>query len=168
VYPNWHVFSIISLGVIRIDMILQNKKHIILCDVSIHDVRLTFSTREVYGLLIVCSYNQFWRISKEDSATRSAIFNLWFFLVECNRVQYYCGHCWPTVPAPDDDECGAIGRMLGSRNQSIRRKPAPVPLCSPQIPHDPTRAAAMGSQRLTAWATARPSTYDTAWLLTEG
>jgi hypothetical protein len=34
-----------------------------------------------------------------------------------------------------------------------------VPLCSPQIPHDLlrawTRAAAVGSQRLTAWAMAR-------------
>jgi hypothetical protein len=39
-------------------------------------------------------------------------------------------------------------------------KPAPVPLCPPQIPHDQTRArtraAAVGSQRLTAWAMARP------------
>jgi hypothetical protein len=41
-----------------------------------------------------------------------------------------------------------------------RGKPAPAPLCPPQIPLDQTwawtRAAAMGSQRLTAWAMARP------------
>jgi hypothetical protein len=38
-------------------------------------------------------------------------------------------------------------------------KPAPVPLCPPQIPHAArtrTRAAALGNQRLTAWATTRP------------
>jgi hypothetical protein len=46
-------------------------------------------------------------------------------------------------------------------NRSTRRKPAPVPLCPPQIPHDlawdRTRAVAVGSQRLTAWAMARPN-----------
>jgi hypothetical protein len=55
----------------------------------------------------------------------------------------------------DDGDCGEIGGMkIGSGNQSIRRKPAPVPLCPPQIPHGQTRAriraAAVGSQRLTA------------------
>jgi hypothetical protein len=39
-------------------------------------------------------------------------------------------------------------------------KPAPVPLCPPQISHDQigarTWAAVVGSQRLTAWATVRP------------
>jgi hypothetical protein len=39
-------------------------------------------------------------------------------------------------------------------------KPAPMPLCPPQTPHAArtrTRVAAVGSQRLTAWATALPS-----------
>jgi hypothetical protein len=43
--------------------------------------------------------------------------------------------------------------MIGRGNRSPRRKPAPVPLCPPQTPHAPrtrTRAAAVGSQRLTA------------------
>jgi hypothetical protein len=75
---------------------------------------------------------------------------------------WYVSHCWPIVPAQD-------GRWwLWSsqwnedwhRNRSTRRTPAPVPLCPPQIPHeltwDRTRAAALGSQRLTAWAMARP------------
>jgi hypothetical protein len=57
----------------------------------------------------------------------------------------------------DDGDCGEIGGMkIGRGNRSSRRKPAPAPLCPPQIPHDQTRAriraAAMGSQRLTAWA----------------
>jgi hypothetical protein len=38
----------------------------------------------------------------------------------------------------DDDEyeCGAAGGMLGRGNQSTWRKPAPVPLCSPQISYN--------------------------------
>jgi hypothetical protein len=55
----------------------------------------------------------------------------------------------------DEDDRGPTGGMkTGRGNRSTRRKPAPAPLCPPQIPHDqtraPTRAAAMGSQRLTS------------------
>jgi hypothetical protein len=55
----------------------------------------------------------------------------------------------------DDYDYGAVGGMRIDRgNRSTRRKPAPVPLCPPQIPHDltwdRTRAAAVRSQRLTA------------------
>jgi hypothetical protein len=55
----------------------------------------------------------------------------------------------------DGDDYGAVGGMrIGRVNRSTRRKPAPVPLCPPQIAHDltwdRTRAAAVGSQRLTA------------------
>jgi hypothetical protein len=58
----------------------------------------------------------------------------------------------PIVPAPGDYD-GEIGGMIGKGNRSTRRKPAPMPLCPPQIPHAArtrTRAAAVGSQRLTA------------------
>jgi hypothetical protein len=44
-------------------------------------------------------------------------------------------------------------------NRSTRRKPAPVLFCPPQTPHAArprTRAAAVGSQRLSAWTTPRP------------
>jgi hypothetical protein len=57
------------------------------------------------------------------------------------------------VPAPvDDDECTAVGGMRIDRgNRSTRSKPVPVPLCTPQIPHNVTcartRAAAVGSRR---------------------
>jgi hypothetical protein len=71
----------------------------------------------------------------------------------------------------DDDECGAVGGLrIGRRNRSTRRKPAPVPLCPPQIPHDltwaRTRAAAMGSRRLTAWAMARSAdeSHASLWM----
>jgi hypothetical protein len=60
-----------------------------------------------------------------------------------------------------EGDCGAIGGMkIDRESRSTRRKPAPAPLCPPQIPLDQTRdqtqAAAVGSQRLTAWAMARP------------
>jgi hypothetical protein len=39
----------------------------------------------------------------------------------------------------DDDEYGAVsGMRIGKENRSARRKPALVPLCPPQIPHDLT------------------------------
>jgi hypothetical protein len=64
----------------------------------------------------------------------------------------------------DDGDCGATDGMKNGRgNRGTRRKPAPVPLCPPQIPHDltrvRTRAAAAGSQRLTAWAMTRPKRH---------
>jgi hypothetical protein len=70
----------------------------------------------------------------------------------------------------DDDDYGAVGGMrIDKGNRSTRRKPAPVPLCPPQIPHDltwdRTRAAAVGSQRLTAWTMARPLSRPPAFML---
>jgi hypothetical protein len=69
---------------------------------------------------------------------------------------------WLIVPAPNDKWW-----MWSSRwnqnwqgNRSTRRKPAPVPLCPPQIPHDMTwpgtQVAAVGTRRITSWAMARP------------
>jgi hypothetical protein len=68
---------------------------------------------------------------------------------------------WPIVPAPGDYDDGEFGGMkIGRGNRSTRRKPAPAPICTPQIPLDQTRvwtwAAAVESQRLTAWAMTRP------------
>jgi hypothetical protein len=61
---------------------------------------------------------------------------------------------WPIVPAPGDYENGDFRGMTGKDNRSTRRKPAPVPFCPPQIPHDltwaRTYAATVESQRLTA------------------
>jgi hypothetical protein len=57
------------------------------------------------------------------------------------------------VSALGDYDNGEIGGMFGRVNRSTRRKPAPVPLCPPQTTHavrTRTRAAAVGSQRLTA------------------
>jgi hypothetical protein len=61
-----------------------------------------------------------------------------------------------SVPAPGDFDDGEIcGMRIGRGNRSTRRKPAPVPLCPPLTSHA-ARVSAVGSQRLTAWATARP------------
>jgi hypothetical protein len=64
-----------------------------------------------------------------------------------------------------DYDVGEIGGIIiGMGNRSTLRKPAPVPLCPPQTPHAVrarTRSTAVGSQRLTAWATVRPGwSYD--------
>jgi hypothetical protein len=61
----------------------------------------------------------------------------------------------------DDDDCRSIGGMRIDRgNRSTLRKPAPVPLCPPQILHGlfwtRTRTATVESRLLTAWAMARP------------
>jgi hypothetical protein len=65
----------------------------------------------------------------------------------------HCGHQLPIVPAPGDYDNGEIGGMIGKGNRSTRRKPVQMPLCPPQTLHAEwtrTRAAAVGSQRLTA------------------
>jgi hypothetical protein len=66
-----------------------------------------------------------------------------------------------TEPSPDDDdECGAVGGMRNGRgNRSTGRKPAPVPICTPHIPHNlrPNTGPAVGIRRLTASAMARPT-----------
>jgi hypothetical protein len=59
----------------------------------------------------------------------------------------------PIVRALADYDDGEIGEMIGRGNRNTRRKPAPVLLCPPENPHAArtrTRAAAVGSQRLTA------------------
>jgi hypothetical protein len=59
----------------------------------------------------------------------------------------------PIVPAPGDYDDGELGGMIGRGNRSTRGKPAPVPLYPLHTPHGArtrTRAAAVGSQRLTA------------------
>jgi hypothetical protein len=58
--------------------------------------------------------------------------------------------------APGDCEDGELfnGMKIDRENRSTRRKPAPAPLCPPQIPLDHiwdwTRPAAVGRRRLTA------------------
>jgi hypothetical protein len=73
------------------------------------------------------------------------------------------GTVWPIVSGPDDDdECGTVGGMRFGR-ESTRRKPAPVPLCPPQTPHDPTWAAAVGSWLITWAVTQSPCSCN--WII---
>jgi hypothetical protein len=100
---------------------------------------------------------------------------LTFFFICIVRVESKLGPLgtsaiyWPIVPAPGDCEDGEFGGMNGRGNQSSQRKPAPAPLCPPQIPLDQTRdwtqAAAVGSQWLTASAMAQPMYSGIAHIL---
>jgi hypothetical protein len=74
----------------------------------------------------------------------------WFHLVRRPLT------CLLYQPRTIDGECGVVsGMRIGRGNQSTQRKPAQVPRCPPQILHDltwaRTRAASVGSRRLTAW-----------------
>jgi hypothetical protein len=52
---------------------------------------------------------------------------------------------WPIVPVPRDYDDGEFGGMkIGRGNRSTRSKPAPAPLCPPQIALDQTRARTPG------------------------
>jgi hypothetical protein len=62
----------------------------------------------------------------------------------------------------DDDGRGTVGGMrIGRGNWTTQKNFSPAPLCPPQIAHNlnraRTRAAAVGSRRITAWAMAQPS-----------
>jgi hypothetical protein len=48
----------------------------------------------------------------------------------------------------DCEEVGGI--IIGRGNRNIRRKPAPVPLCSPQIPYDLTWDRTRGTVKVGA------------------
>jgi hypothetical protein len=53
---------------------------------------------------------------------------------------------------------------LAGETEALGKKPAPAPLCPPQIAidqtRDRTRASAVGTQRLPAWVMARPTYLD--------
>jgi hypothetical protein len=99
-------------------------------------------------------------IAHEQRADRSgARSNFLFFLIGIVRGGVQLGPLGtaatnkPIVPAPGDYDDGEIGGMIGRGHRSTRRKPVPLPLCPPQNQHAArkrTRAAAAGSQRLTA------------------
>jgi hypothetical protein len=64
------------------------------------------------------------------------------------------------VPALESNDCEAISGMnMCRRNRSTRRKPAPLPLCPPQIPYElilaRIRAVAARRRRLPIWTKAR-------------
>jgi hypothetical protein len=94
-----------------------------------------------------------------------------FLGVEWNWAHFTEASKWPIVPAPDRRRWVWGSRwMFGRGNWRTSRKPVSVPLCPPQILHDlnraRTRAAAVGSRRLTSWATAQLLRYSSpVWSL---
>jgi hypothetical protein len=105
-----------------------------------------------------CNFEKQRNIQADSFSADLGILHPFFFIKWAGTyVTRYCGHFWPIVQPQmiDEGDCGAIGGMkIGRGYQSTRRKPAPAPFCPPQIPLDQTRArtraAAVGSQRLTA------------------
>jgi hypothetical protein len=89
-----------------------------------------------------------------------------FFLNSGLWGYWLCGHSWPIVPASGDDsedDCGEIGgKKIGrQRKPKFSEKTySSTTFVYHKIPHDQTRvwtrATAVGSRRLTAWAMARP------------
>jgi hypothetical protein len=99
------------------------------------------------------------------------VFKAWFvflsFLVEWNRVHHYWGHYWPIVPTPDDDGwwwdwSSRWNDWQGKLKYS--EKTCYSAALSTRYPPWPDKgsnlAATVGSQWLTAWATARPKALN--------
>jgi hypothetical protein len=90
------------------------------------------------------------------------------FLQRGETAHMVCGPLFLPVPS-DTAICGI---RIDRGNLSTLRKPDPVPLCPPQIPHDltfvRTQAATAGNRRLTALTTAwlfpRISLYICVWI----
>jgi hypothetical protein len=71
-----------------------------------------------------------------------------------HKLAYFTSPGWQMMNMEHSVECEGRG------NRSTRAKPARVPFCPPQIPHDlnwdRTRTVTVGSRRLTAWSKALP------------
>jgi hypothetical protein len=101
---------------------------------------------------------------------------LFIFSWGVTESTWYCGYCLAFCTSSRWEAMVIVkqidGMQIGRGTRSTRRKPAPLPLCPPQIPHDltwvRTRAAAVGSRRLTAWAMARPPYQVSEWVGTWG
>jgi hypothetical protein len=82
------------------------------------------------------------------------VFPAFLFFLEYSGIKSTTGLFHQTWMKMDDDERGAVGGMFVRRNLNTRRKPAPVQLYPPQIPHilkrARTRASAVESRRLSA------------------
>jgi hypothetical protein len=59
------------------------------------------------------------------------------------------------------DKSGTIGGMrIGRENKSTRKKPTPVPLCQPQIPHDLGRRGGRPATNHVSYATAKSDIFS--------
>jgi hypothetical protein len=119
-----------------------------------------FNCKNMHRALVIINCHRksmmYYNFDRLTYVTKFA-FRAFFYYWGGTYVTRYCGHFWPIVQPQmiAEGDCGVIGGMrIGRGNRSTRRKPAPAPFCAPQIPLDQTRArtraAAVGSQRLTA------------------
>jgi hypothetical protein len=93
-------------------------------------------------------------------------FNLWWGETCVHLARRPLFHLLYQPRAIVYEECGGVsGMRIGRGNRSSWRKPAPVPLCSSQIPQDRTltgtSSAAVENLRLTALTMARPCIRST-------
>jgi hypothetical protein len=105
-------------------------------------------------------------LCKEMNSKES--FNSWrgkYFDVEWDRV--HLAH-WllDLLYLPQMMSVEQSVEWVTGETEVLGEKPAPVPLCPPQSPHDLTSATVAGSQWLTTWAMAQPRekmACDTLW-----
>jgi hypothetical protein len=118
-------------------------------------VRVAFTVFRVYEFSLLTHYELSLNTGRDMDKCLVCV------ALSCPGSTRHVGHWMAYVPAPGDYDDGEFcGMKICRGNRSTRRKPAPAPLCPPQIPLDQTRvwtrSATMGSQWLTAWAMARP------------
>jgi hypothetical protein len=147
----------------------ERRSHI--CDVRVdsrslcHELRRRVERFAEYSLFLKLRSPFSCKCSSKSSGTRllnAHLLFIWTLLEGLRRRHTFLSFWgWSETGRPlfgllyqprmiDDDKYGAVGGMrIDKGNRSTRRKPAPVPLCSSQIPHDltwdRTRAAAMGT-----------------------
>jgi hypothetical protein len=94
----------------------------------------TTQTLNIHAQIAIRTHGPGVRASEDSSC-------LFFFNSHSEGWSRHVDHFWPIVPAPGYCEDGEFGGMkIGKGNRSTWRKPAPAPLCPPQIPLDQTRA----------------------------
>jgi hypothetical protein len=123
------------------------------------------SDLEYHFEFCTCTY-----IESQEKLRWRCVFFLLLFLVGWDWVSWYCGHYWPIVPAPDDRWWWLWRNWWDEEWQGkpkYSEKTCPSAILSTTNPTwldpglNPGRRS--GSQRLTAWAMARPH-----YLLTYG
>jgi hypothetical protein len=109
-----------------------------------HRDNFTFTTRKVHNPT-GCHFcvSRFTHLRLQCTWCYFFIFYYWWGGTKSLGTAATSGLAWPQMI--DEDDCGAIGGIkIGRGNRSTRRKSVPAPLCSPQIPHDQTRARTPG------------------------
>jgi hypothetical protein len=134
--------SLFSYSLSNIDR--DNEFEFIIINCSILLQQIWFCVPLSCGLLatsvnILSSFSLYCRYKFRPRCRDSVVFFFFIWILEggVHSVSTRnCGHYWPIVRAPGDCEDGEVGGMngFGRGNRSIRNKPAPTPLCPPQIP----------------------------------